>query len=68
MDPSDHAVNVFWKDTRHSEGLREGMESRAPCDLPGSNVSVDKVQFVEQLPHLERETIERGKSSLRIPA
>lgn len=26
------------------------------------------MQFVEQLPHLERETIERGKNSLRIPA
>lgn len=63
-----HTENVFGKDTRHSEGLCEGVERWAPCDLPGGNVGVDKVQFVEELPHLEREMIECGQNPLRIPA
>lgn len=40
------------KDTRHSKGLSEGVEGGAPCDLPRSDVGVDEVQFVEQLPQL----------------
>lgn len=41
-----------WRDTGHSKGLREGVEGRAPSDLPRGDVSQHKAQFVQQVPHL----------------
>lgn len=42
----------MYRDTGHSEGLGEGVEGRAPGDLPGSDVGEDKTQLVEQVPEL----------------
>lgn len=40
------------KDTRHGEGLGEGVEGAAPGDLPGSHVNQDEVQLQQELAHL----------------
>jgi len=49
------------KDTRHGERLGEGVEGRAPGDLPGSDVCDDKLQLQIQVNELQPEQHGHGK-------
>jgi len=47
--------SVSVKDTRHGERLGEGVEGRAPGDLPGSDVRDDELQLEIQVNELQPE-------------
>lgn len=38
------------KDTWHRKRLGEGVKGRAPGDLPRSNVRINKLQLIKELP------------------
>lgn len=42
------------KDTRHGEGLGEGVEGTSPGDLPGSDVDQDEMELQQELTHLQQ--------------
>jgi len=52
------------KDTGNSKGLSEGVEGRAPGDLPGGDVSQHKAQLVQQVPHLRIQRTNTLKQTL----
>jgi len=58
--------SVSVKDTRHGERLGEGVEGRAPGDLPGSDVCDDELQLQIQVNELQPEQHGHGAWSWKV--